>query len=120
VRPPHADRSYWAVTCRAVAIAEHLFQAGTVGASRIVQAGGSGSTFEELLARPAWHRDALCKEPAYADVDFFPHRGDSSDPAKAVCRRCLVCQQCAAYALADSSTMGIWGALTSIHRWVGC
>ena len=39
-----------------------------------------------LDVRPAWSKDALCREPAYADVNFFPWQNSpkASDRAKAV------------------------------------
>lgn len=64
--------------------------------------------FEE--ARPAWQRDALCLE--YPDVSFFVERGESSDPAKAVCAECLVAADCATYAAEQGLRFGIWGGQT--------
>src|SRR4051794_3338265 len=45
-----------------------------------------------LAARiPSWQRDARCTE--YDDPSWwFPERGESSEPAKAVCARCAVRQ----------------------------
>jgi WhiB family redox-sensing transcriptional regulator len=72
----------------------------------------------ELFDRPAWMRDGLCREPAYADVDFFLERGGDSRPAKALCARCLVQPECLAYALDrpmwDDS--GIWGGTSARER----
>ena len=44
-------------------------------------------SFLETLHRPAWRADALCREPAYAGVTFFPARGQDSAAAKEVCGR---------------------------------
>src|SRR5271165_6754630 len=49
----------------------------------------------ELVHPPAWHADALCKE--YIDVDFFATSGTASEPAKKVCRACLVITECRAW-----------------------
>lgn len=71
-------------------------------------------TAEELLCPPSWHRDALCKE--HPAINFHPRRGEDERPAKAVCRRCLVRQECLDYALADSSLVGVWGATSHRER----
>lgn len=71
----------------------------------------------ELLHRPAWMADAACRE--HPEVEFFPTRGQSTRPAKAVCANCLVRQECAAYAVehnADGGSDGIWGGLTAHER----
>jgi len=64
-------------------------------------------TFDDFLTwiRPAWHRDAACKERP--DVNFFPARGEDTAPAKAVCQSCLVQAECRT-AAADE-LHGIWG-----------
>ncbi len=58
-------------------------------------------------ALPQWHRDALCRE--HPEVSFFTELGASTAPAKALCRRCLVRDECLSYALADPHLEGIWG-----------
>lgn len=70
----------------------------------------------DLVAeRPAWMRDALCRERP--ETNFFPARGESSDPAKDVCRRCLVQRECFEYALElGSATSGIWGGASGRDR----
>lgn len=67
----------------------------------------------DLLHRPAWQRDALCVE--YPDVEFFPERGQPVDPAKDVCARCLVRDECLDYATALDLD-GVWGGLTRRRR----
>jgi hypothetical protein len=47
----------------------------------------------ELLDRPAWQRDALCREYG-GDVNFFPGRGESLELARALCAACLVRPEC--------------------------
>lgn len=61
-----------------------------------------------LATRPAWMADASCRE--HPDVTWFPKRGQSTDPAKAICTRCLVRAECEQYAYeAGSWLAGIWG-----------
>lgn len=69
-------------------------------------------TLEEALARPVWMADALCREPAYAEVPFFPAKHQSAKAAQAVCGRCLVRDDCLAYAIANGIEHGVWGGLT--------
>jgi WhiB family redox-sensing transcriptional regulator len=69
---------------------------------------------DEVTHRPAWHARAACagKGP---DL-FFPERGDSSAPAKALCAACPVQRQCLDVALADASVRGIWGGVSERGR----
>lgn len=70
----------------------------------------------EVLRPPAWIRDALCTEPAYQSTEFFPERGASSEPARAVCKRCLVREECLDWATAQRIPDGIWGGLDAPER----
>lgn len=70
----------------------------------------------ELMERPAWMADALCREPAYADVDFFPESGASTRPAEQVCARCLVRGRCLLYALETGQRDGVWGGISARRR----
>jgi len=73
--------------------------------------------FAVLVDRPAWQRDGLCREPAYADVDFFPARGGDVGLAKQVCARCLVADECARYAVGFAGDeYGIFGGTTPRQR----
>jgi WhiB family redox-sensing transcriptional regulator len=68
----------------------------------------------ELISRPAWHERAACRG---ADPDlFFPHRGESSEPAKGICDRCEVRSDCLSSALEHSDAQGIWGGLSERGR----
>ena len=61
-----------------------------------------------------WVVDALC---AQTDPEvFFPGKGDSLRPAKRVCMRCPVITECADYAIADYTLVGIWGGLSYRER----
>jgi WhiB family redox-sensing transcriptional regulator len=58
--------------------------------------------------------DAVCLE--HPEVEFFPERGQSVEPAKALCRRCLVRVECLAYAVDDPDIVGIWGGTSQRER----
>lgn len=54
---------------------------------------------------------------------FYPERGESPNPAKAVCGGCPVRGQCLAWAFAAHEAHGIWGGKTpqervALKRWV--
>jgi hypothetical protein len=69
----------------------------------------------ELAHRPAWMRDALCLE--YRHLNWIPTRGDGTfDTLRAICRSCLVTDQCLAYALDHPDVMGVWGGTTARER----
>jgi hypothetical protein len=51
---------------------------------------------DELVNRPAWHRQAACR--GMADL-FFPTRGVKLDAAREVCERCTVRSECLTAAL---------------------
>ena len=72
-------------------------------------------TFEQLLARPPWHTDAACR--GRPDLDWFPgSRVDVSDQ-RAVCRSCLVRDECLAWALDQSDVLdGVWSGTTKGQR----
>jgi WhiB family redox-sensing transcriptional regulator len=61
-----------------------------------------------------WQRDALCRE--HPEVEFFIERGASSAPAKALCQRCAVRDECLAYALEHGIRHGVWGGLSERER----
>jgi WhiB family redox-sensing transcriptional regulator len=69
---------------------------------------------EELLGRPPWMADAACAE--HPELSFVPSRGEPTEPLKGVCRRCLVLDECLAYALADPDLQGVWGATSKRER----
>lgn len=60
------------------------------------------------IKRPGWQKDGSCNE--HDPTIFFPDKGKMSNrAAKAICKSCLVKDDCLEYALADASIQGIWG-----------
>lgn len=78
----------------------------------------SASELLELVARPAWHADAACRE--HPEITWFPERGEHIVDARAVCAGCLVRVECLAFALehesSDPDTHGVWGGLSRGER----
>ena len=73
------------------------------------------ASFCVLIADVAsWHKDAARRE--HLDVSFFVERGEDSRPAKAICARCLVREECAAYACDEGIAVGIWGGMRGLER----
>jgi WhiB family transcriptional regulator, redox-sensing transcriptional regulator len=70
---------------------------------------------EVLEWRPPWQRDALCREYV-GRVNFFPRLRESVEPARAVCRRCLVREACLEFALEHDERSGVWGGLSARER----
>ncbi|AYR01120.1 WhiB family transcription factor [Mycobacterium phage LeMond] len=58
---------------------------------------------------------ALC---AQSDPDvFFPDKGQSAEPARRICRRCPILDECLDTALGNEhEVFGIWGGLTQRDR----
>lgn len=68
----------------------------------------------ELLAvsiRPPWMRDAKCRGRSEL---FFLERGESSEPAKALCSGCPVAPQCSEAGMNERH--GIWGGYSERQR----
>jgi len=65
--------------------------------------------FDYLERAQPWRRDALCREPAYETLGFYPERGEPSEPAKAVCARCAVAAECSGYAFGRGPRSGHLG-----------
>lgn len=89
---------------------------GTVGSAR-PRPPTRAPDLEVLLAklRPAFHADALCRMTP--SVNFFPERGESAEPAKAICAECPVIGACRAWALREGSHLvGVWGGLSARER----
>ncbi len=73
------------------------------------------SLLGELRAfRADWIEQANCR-----GVDpelFFPARGKPTRDAKALCKGCVVREECLDYALAHGERWGIWGGTTERDR----
>jgi hypothetical protein len=93
---------------------------GMVRATRVGAATAAALDLAVALerARPSWHADAFCRRPEYADVTWFPERGQDSRPAVAVCTECTVRPACAAWAMAQDprTLLGIWGGMSARER----
>jgi WhiB family transcriptional regulator, redox-sensing transcriptional regulator len=75
------------------------------------------SELMELLRRPAWMAQAVCRE--HPEVDFHDTRRGNLAAAKAVCARCPVRVECLEFALElDSGTVpqGIYGGMSGPSR----
>ena len=63
-----------------------------------------------------WQAEGACRKPG-VDADlFFPEKGYSSDPAKAICLgKCAVLNECRKYAL-KRDEKGVWGGMSERER----
>ena len=71
-------------------------------------------TLAELLARPAWQEDAMCR--GRGTKLFFSGAAETTEKARVVCGTCSVREECLAFALADSSLVGVFGGTTEGER----
>ena len=62
----------------------------------------------------AWRDDAACRGVG-PDI-FFPDHGEPTPESDALCRGCLVRDECLAYALADPELRGTWAGTSERHR----
>ena len=74
-------------------------------------------TFEEpgdLFASPGFMDLGSCRgmDPEV----FFPDRGESLAPAKAICADCIVRDECLEYALDNRERFGVWGGTSERER----
>jgi hypothetical protein len=69
---------------------------------------------DDILVRLGWHADALCR--IYPNVDFFVERGEPTAPAKAICARCTLRDDCLEYVLAQGPHLrGVWGGTSRVN-----
>jgi len=66
-------------------------------------------------AVPTWMAAALCATEG-RNAEFFVVRGQDDRPAKAVCARCPVRDDCLGYALDNGIAYGIWGGTSARER----
>ncbi|MDP8937855.1 MAG: WhiB family transcriptional regulator [Actinomycetota bacterium] len=67
----------------------------------------------DLLRRPAWMAEGLCRDRP--DVTWFPEKGQTAAPAKAVCAACPTRARCLEYAI-ETGVEGIWGGTSTRER----
>ncbi len=61
-----------------------------------------------------WAEYGLC---AQTDPEtFFPEKGSSTAPAKAVCQRCPVAVECLEFAVRTGERFGVWGGMSERDR----
>lgn len=73
-----------------------------------------GWTLASFLAPEPWVQEALCAE---TEPDaFFPEKGGTTLPAKAVCAACDVREQCLEFALRTRQKYGIYGGTSPRER----
>ena len=63
---------------------------------------------------PKWQRQGACLG-AHPDL-FFPERGQSTKPAKEICKSCKVKEECLKFALDGSEQFGVWGGMSERQR----
>ena len=69
---------------------------------------------EQILNRPAWHAQAACR--GMGPDPFFAGRGEAHRAALAVCASCPVRVECGEAAMADPTTVGVWGGMNDQDR----
>ena len=77
---------------------------------------GDGDVLGLFRDRPAWMKDAACRERP--DLDWYALTAPGQEAAKRVCRRCLVRNECEVYGLTHEAPAGdgVWGALSAADR----
>lgn len=78
---------------------------------------GVVALFARLEVEEPWRRDALCRE--HPEVNFFPARRESAEPARAICARCLVnreCDESLASLPRQESHYGVWAGTSGHER----
>jgi WhiB family redox-sensing transcriptional regulator len=86
----------------------------------------SDATLADIVERDrlAWFDDAACAQPgvreaiAAGKITFFPTRGQSAAPAKAICARCPVLDQCEEWSQAVEQRwlVGVWAGRSENQR----
>lgn len=61
-----------------------------------------------------WQDHGNCK--GVTDGRMYPARGESAQPAKALCADCPVKTECLTHALDNGETFGIWGGTSARER----
>lgn len=67
-----------------------------------------------MVIHTDWMEKAACK---HADRNIFIlKKGESAEPAKAICNVCPVLEVCLEYALSNHISIGVWGGKTESQR----
>jgi len=66
------------------------------------------------IARPEWMVEASCR--GHDPGIFFPGRGESTAPARAICAGCPVTEACLEYSMAIVEKQGIFGGKSERER----
>jgi len=61
-----------------------------------------------------WRANGRCRQAPPSL--FFPGRGEDPDPAKEICARCPVLDECRVYVLAHPGLTGVWAGLSGRDR----
>lgn len=76
--------------------------------------GTSRPTPDLVIIHEPWMDGALC---AQVDMDiFYPEKGGTTRPAKAICARCDVQSECLIFALEHDERFGVWGGKSERER----
>ena len=70
---------------------------------------------EGVIRPPSWQARARCAKVEDPDI-FHPHRGESLLPARNVCHKCPVKQECLEFAVDERITYGVWGGMSPPER----
>lgn len=77
----------------------------------VVHGGSVGMTLGRLMP---WAAQGKCRD---ADPDLFhPEKGESVEPAKAICRRCPVQAECLQWAIDHEEKFGVWAGTSAVER----
>jgi len=68
----------------------------------------------EFRRRYGWMDRAACAE--VGGDTWFPEKGEPTDAAKQVCKRCPVKAECLDFALETGDRHGVWGGLSERQR----
>lgn len=85
--------------------------------SMALDAADAAHCFDLLATEPAWHRDALCRE--HPELTWFPSKGEAAArrAACAVCARCVVADDCRAWAMGfPGQLFGIFAGMSEGGR----
>lgn len=109
----HGERNSYKLGCRCPGCSKA--ESDYASARRPVPAEEKACELADEPPPGDWKADGAC---VYEDLDmFFPPRGASCEPAKAICADCPVLEQCREYALSCSGALiGVWGGMSHKQR----